>query len=205
MKKCIVSLILFLFPPLVLASISPGERLSSLLQSYSTYQANFKQQTLGDGNKLVQGTMGKVLLQRPKKFRWETTSPTQQVIVANGNQLWIYDKDLKQITKRTLQSHQGLDPAALLTGDVKSLLSEFDVSYSTINDLSTFVLLPRVSDSPFTNVEMSFRNHQLVSMTVKNSLGQTSRFQFSKIQLNSKLDPALFNFTVPAGVDVLTQ
>jgi len=189
------------FLPTVLANQSEVQ-LKKLLSSYTTYQANFLQSTRGENGGPEQKSNGRVMLQRPGKFRWETQQPMQQLIVANGKILWIYDHDLEQVTEQQLQSRVGTDPAALLTGDVSGLVKQFSISG---DGAKNFVLVPRDSNDIFEKIRMQFEKGQLVKLQIKNNLGQTTRFIFTNIRLNQSFDPSIFEFIPPAGVDVLKQ
>lgn len=186
-------------------NVTAGKKLSALLQGYRTYQAHFVQETLGQGDQAVKRSQGRLLLKRPGQFRWDTQKPSAQTIIANGKTLWIYDIDLAQVVQKTMKAKSGLDPAALLTGDVSQLLTQFSVGATTKGNQQTFVLTPKNKDSGFVQIVMTFQSGQLTGMTVKNNLGQTSRFRFDHIQLNRPLNTDLFQFKPPKGVDVLKQ
>src|ERR1700738_1559929 len=86
------------------SACAEGDASSSLSQSlgnYTTYEANFQQTSYGKKNHAAQKSHGKVYMMRPGKFRWETTQPYQQTVIANGNTLWIYDVDLRQASQQS--------------------------------------------------------------------------------------------------------
>ena len=179
--------------------------LSQLLGAYKTYQASFKQVTYMGKRGRSQKSSGRVMMMRPGKFRWETNSPTKQIVIANGNTLWIYDVELQQATREKLTSQGGVNPAALLTGDVSTLMKNFSVKKIKRKTAGWFQLTPKSSNNSFTLVQMQFSKGCLVSIWVKNNLGQTTRFHFYHIRLNAPLSSKLFIFKPPPGVDVLTR
>ncbi len=188
------------------ATSSAAQSLSAFLNKYATYQARFKQTTYNEKGRKTQTSRGTMYLKRPGKFRWETSTPTNQIIIANNKTLWIYDVDLMQATKRKLRPTGGTDPAALLSGHIKNINKQFSVKALTSSKReASFLLTPKKKSGGFKSIRMSFYRGKLQRLTVLNSLNQTSVFEFSKIQLNAKLSSRLFIFTPPRGVDVLRQ
>lgn len=199
-----IGLLINIFSITAMAGQAAAQQLSQLLKRYSTYQANFKQLTYNDQNKLIQSSHGKLMIKRPGKFRWETSAPTKQIVIANDNTLWVYNVDLMQATKKQLSSHQGIDPATLLSGDVSQLEHQFEVTQLPGKG-QIFQLQARSKNSPFQSVQMQFHQNQLIFIKFKNNLGQTSQFTFSRIRINQQLNPNLFQFKPPRGVDVLKE
>ena len=207
MKRIKVALLLIcsLFVISAFAKTSAVSQLSALLNRYTTYQANFKQTTYSQEGHATQKSSGRVMMMRPGKFRWETKKPLQQIVIANGRTLWIYDVALEQATKQTLSRKKGVvDPAMLLTGKVSAIMQRFTVTRLTRRDSGFwFQLKPRKKNAPFQLVQMQFKRARLTQIRIKNNLGQTSIFTFTNIRLNRRLNPNLFYFKAPRGVDVL--
>ena len=202
MKKFYTVLFILFFSQSLFATTST-QQLSQYLNHFTTFQAHFNQQTVDQNHASLQNSEGTVMLMRPGRFRWNTSSPSHQVVVTNGKLLWIYDIDLQQVTKQNL-AQSGTDPAQLLSGHVNTLLQQFNITILKQNSASiTFQLTPKKSSQQFKSVVMTFDNKKLVQLEVINSLDQTSIFKFSNIILNAPLSPNLFNFKAPAGVDVL--
>lgn len=178
-----------------------AQRLNKLLSNTKSMTASFTQTTKGASN----GTFkGKMSVQRPNNFRWETTSPSEQLIVANGSSLWIFDKDLEQATKQSVDNQVGNTPALLLSGDPSKIDKNFKVTqpYSTKN---YYVLYPKSSDASFKSLSMSFSGGKPVMMVLNDTLGQTTSIKFSNIKLNPTINSSQFKFTPPKGVDIINQ
>lgn len=190
--------------PLVSAQTATAQ-LTVLLNKYTTFKARFVQTTYGRRNRVTGRSYGKVMLKRPGKFRWETYKPLRQTIVASRGVLWIYDISLMQATKQKMSSRGGVDPAMLLTGDVKTVRTEFNISKITRGGLPWFQLLPKHSGNDFRKILLHFSSNRLTKIRVTNNMGQNILFSFSKIVLNPRLSPSLFRFRPPRGVDVLKQ
>lgn len=173
--------------------------LENSLGHYTTYQANFTQVNIDSKNHAGQKSQGRVFMLRPGRFRWETTHPYEQTVIANGDKLWVYDVDLKQATQQSL-AKRGFNPAQLLTEPVADLTQKFTV---TQENGGWFKLVPNKPDRGFKAAYLQFQNNQLTGLKIINQLNQTNVFSFSQIRVNSNLSPALFNFKPPAGVQVL--
>ena len=122
-------------------------------------------------------------VQRQNQFRWETKSPAEQLIVANGNTMWIYDKDLQQATRQSVGSQIGEVPALLLSGDPSQIDRHFNVSQPDANK-NYFILTPKSSNANFGSLSLSFNGGRPVMMVLQDSIGQTTTIQFSNIALN---------------------
>ena len=172
------------------------------LSNIRSMTANFTQTTHA-GNKKTNfsGTMS---VQRPNQFRWETKSPSEQLIVANGNTMWVYDKDLQQATKQSVSNQVGETPALLLSGDPSQISRNFNVTQPNAGR-NYFVLTPKSANANFKNVSISFNGGRPVMMVLNDAIGQTTSIRFTNISLNKRLSNAQFEFTPPRGVDVISQ
>jgi outer membrane lipoprotein carrier protein len=195
---------LFLFTGLAFAATA-DQTLASLLKKYNAYAASFKQTTFDSSNMIINSSSGNFMFQRPGKFRWHTLKPSEQIIIANNDTLWIYDVDLQQVTKRKINKQAAFNPAELLTGKISILQKNFNIKAHTNNGRLIFQLTPKNKQVNFQQVNLEFDQGLLMTMQVVNNLGQTSVFTFTQIQLNPKLNSSLFDFKAPKGVDVLQQ
>lgn len=182
-------------------SLTAAKRLNSLLSGTKSMSANFTQTTKGAKSGTFKGSMS---VQRPNNFRWETKSPSEQLIVANGNTLWVYDKDLEQVTKQSVDNQVGNTPALLLSGDPSKIDKNFKITQPYSNK-NYYVLYPKSANANFKNLSLSFNGGKPVMMVLNDSLGQTTSIKFSNIKLNPSINAAQFKFTPPKGVDVINQ
>lgn len=178
---------------------APSADLEKSLGGYTSYQANFTQVNYDNKNRAGKQSSGRVFMLRPGKFRWETTKPYEQTVIANGDMLWIYDVDLKQATKQSL-AKRGFNPAQLLTEPVANLTQKFTI---TQENNGWFKLVPTKADRGFKAAYLQFQNNQLSGLKIINQLNQTNVFTFSQIRVNPSLNSGLFTFKPPAGVQVL--
>jgi outer membrane lipoprotein carrier protein len=182
-------------------SLVAAKRLNKLLTNTKSMTANFTQTTKGASSGTFKGSMS---VQRPNNFRWETKSPSEQLIVANGSSMWIYDKDLEQATKQGVDTQVGNTPALLLSGDPSKIDKNFKITQPYANK-NYYVLYPKSSSASFQNLSVSFSNGKPVMMVLNDTLGQTTSIKFSSIKLNPTISSGQFKFTPPKGVDVINQ
>jgi outer membrane lipoprotein carrier protein len=187
----------------VRADDAPITRLKSFLASSSSLAADFKQISFDKSGRPAQNSFGKFYLSRPGKFRWNYQKPFVQEIVSNTGKVWFYDADLEQVTVKQLDDSLGSTPALLLTGEVnieeKFILQEQGKEDDGMNWVK---LSPKNEESGFKYILIGLNGNQLGGMELSDNFGQLTRIYFSNIQLNPKLDDALFNFKAPKGVDV---
>lgn len=125
--RTILSLFIFLLIARV-ACASDADALSAMLNNVHAMRADFVQTIYDNRNKAIQQSSGHMALSRPGKFRWEVVKPIPQLIIANGSRLWVYDKDLEQVTIRVLQEGAGDAPALLLSHVNTQIGKDFTVS-----------------------------------------------------------------------------
>lgn len=199
-KYCFIIIIWLISP---LSHAAPVSELNDLLTNLNAMQASFVQTVYDNRGKPIQTARGKMQFQRPGKFRWETFKPTKQLIIADGNRLWIYDADLAQVTIRSLKNEVGEAPALLL--------SHVSTNHYLINkiqnksNLTWFKLIPKNHESLFAVIQLGFASDQLNEMRLQDQLGHTTHLQFNRIIKNPQLSPALFIFKPPANADVIDE
>ena len=146
---------------------------------------------------------GQFVFQRPGRFRWTYEKPYEQVIVADGQRLTMFDKDLNQVTIKKLQSSLPSSPASILFGS-NEFEKEFEISDGGVRDgLEWVVAKPRAKDTTFERIEIGFRDGLPAAMLLADGFGQQTQLTFSKVDRNPKLDAETFRFAVPKGADVL--
>jgi len=145
---------------------------------------------------------------RPSRFRFEYRKPFPQTIVADGQTLWLYDADLNQVTARKQDQVLGSTPAALIAAapDLGALRRDFNLEAAPDRDgLQWVAATPKNREGQLNQVRVGFRGDQLASLEILDSFGQRSVMTFDKLQLNTDLPPASFQFKPPQGADVVRQ
>jgi len=189
--------------PGVCQAATGHQLLDGFLKGLVSFQAKFVQRVTDEQGAQQQDSSGVVYLQRPGRFRWDYEKPYRQLIVADGKKVWVYDPELKQVTVKALDTALGNTPALLLGGDV-DIGAHFDVSDGGTKDGLTWVWLkPKGRDNQYSAIGLGFDGERLAVMQLSDNLGQITSIRFSDEHRNPKLDPTLFEFTPPPGVDVL--
>jgi outer membrane lipoprotein carrier protein len=179
------------------------QRVEAFLQGLDGLQAEFKQILTDRNGQTVDEASGTLAISRPDRFRWDYRKPYQQVIVADGTRIWIYDSDLEQVTVRKLDETLSATPAMLLSGR-SSLSDNFNVTQVAHEGAVDWVKMePKRDDTDFRWVRLGFEGALLKYMQLADKLGQTTSLEFSKLERNPPLDPSRFTFTVPPGADVI--
>jgi len=181
------------------------EKLHAFIEQTRSARADFTQEVVDSNGSMQQKASGTVQFQRPGKFRWTYDKPYEQLIVGDGEKLWIYDKDLNQVTQRNLDKAIGSSPAALLAGadDVDKYFSLNAIGVK--KKLDWLEVKPYDENSLFEKVRMGFRGNMLESMELHDHFGQKTTIKFSNLQRNPRSDPELYTFTVPQGADLVTE
>jgi outer membrane lipoprotein carrier protein len=187
--------------PQVMAA-TPEQRLKNFLAKATTLQADFTQVQVDERGNLGKRSTGVFYLQRPGKFRWNYQNPYNQEIVSGAGKVWFYDKDLEQVTAKKLTQAIGSTPALLLTGEVP-LEKNFTIeNQSDEEGIAIIKLIPKSEESGFKYVQIGLENNSLVGMELHDNFGQLTRIYFENMKTSLRLDPELFTFTPPPGVDV---
>lgn len=195
-----------LFAALSMAvSADEVQTLKSFFQNNTSMRAKFQQTVVDNLGRKVQEVTGSMQLQRPGKFRWDYDKPYVQLIVGDGKKVWLFDPDLNQVTVRPLDKVLGSSPAALLAGS-KDIDKTFELkSVGKQGELNWVEAIPKEKESGFERVVLGFKGNMLQEMEMRDSFGQITVIEFSKQELNPKLDAKNFRFVPPEGADVLSE
>ncbi len=182
---------------------SAVDALRSFLAQTKTARGDFTQQVTRGTAQAAPPSSGTFAFERPGKFRWIYQKPYEQVLVADGEKLYLYDKDLNQVTVKKISAALPASPASILFGT-----SDFEREFTVKDDgkrdgLAWLVAVPRGKDSPFEQIEIGFADTVPAVMVIKDSFGQTSRLVFRSFERNPRVEPESFRFVPPKGVDIL--
>lgn len=177
--------------------------LDRFLRGLSTMRTPFVQTLLNAAGEPQERSEGVLLLSRPGRFRLEYHKPYEQLYVADGQRLWMYDKDLQQVTVREQREALGNTPALLLSG-TEPLDDNFVIEDLGVHEgIQWLELRPREEQPNFEYVRLALEDDVLLAMEMSDGMGQTTRLHFVRIERNPDLSAASFRFTPPPGVDVV--
>lgn len=188
-----------------LASAAGIEALKAFLNQTQSAKARFAQMVLDKNLKPLQQAQGVMQFSRPGKFRWDYQKPYEQIIVGDGSKLWIYDKDLNQVTVRKLDRALGASPAALLAGSNELERDYVLTNSGNDNGLDWLDAVPKNRDTAFERVRLGFGKAGLQAMELRDAFGQVTVITFADMERNPRISPEVFRFTPPKGVDVISE
>jgi outer membrane lipoprotein carrier protein len=201
MKKLYL-VILFIFS-ISLSFANPSDDLVAKIKNIRSMTADFSQKLIdGQSNNTI-NSKGKMSLKKPQFFKWVTTSPNNQQIISNGHKLWIYDGDLEQLIVKKVSNNIAQFPyLILLSKNTNNINKLFDVKE---RDSNRYILKPK-DDQMINNIIIRFnKNNELKSLEISTSLNQFTKFEFTNVKTNVKLNDNDFDFTPPKDTDVIDE
>jgi len=180
------------------------EDLTAFTKGLKGLDGTFTQQVFDANGRKKETSNGRVAMSAPRLFRWEYAKPFEQLIVADGKVVWVYDPDLKQATRREQPAEEQSSPLAALI-DPTRLDREFVVKELPAADgLDWIELRPRHPDNAtFESARLGFDDAGLARMRVVDPLGQRTELTFSKWKRNPSFAGGTFRFAPPKGVDIV--
>ncbi len=187
------------------------------LSGVRSFTANFEQTTtVSQTSKVAQKKgltaqhmnqtfKGVMKVERPGKFFWQTTTPSKQTIVTSGRTVWIYDPDLQQAVRQSLDDQVANTPALLLSGNTQQIQKAYRITQP--NAAKTYyTLYPKQKDGAFQSLTISFgAKNAPTLMILQDSLGQTTTVRFNNVNVNASIPASTFNFAPPKGTDIIDQ
>ena len=198
---------------LSLAARASGlDALENFVKNAKSGRAEFTQVVTGpakDGQAARSKTSsGTFEFSRPNRFRFNYKKPFEQVIVADGQTLWLHDVDLNQVTSRKQAKVLGSTPAALIASapDLATLRKDFNLDAAGEKDGIQWVqATPKVKEGQLHSMKVGFRGNDLAALEILDSFGQRSTLLFTKMELNAAVPAETFNFKPPPNTDVSRQ
>ncbi len=182
-----------------------AQTLQMRFSGLDSFSAEFSQKLFDADQVMQEETSGVLRVQRPNRFNLEYRQPYYQLYVADGKELYFYDKDLEQVTVKAQEGMLENTPAMLLSNPGKLDQLYHVTPLGEDGGLFWYELVPRQAGGSFERITLAFKDNQLRIMELQDSFKQTTRLMFKNIQRNPDLNPKLFQFTPPKGVDVIRQ
>ena len=179
------------------------EQLESFIQDVDSFEADFEQTLYDSDSEPLQKSIGSIQIKRPGKFVWTYFSPEEQRIVADGERIWMYDKELEQVTVNTISDRIAGTPLVLLMR-AAPLEDSFDIEeLGSADGINWVELTPKVDSSDFEQIFIGLNADGLAAMELRDNFGQATQIIFSEFKAGVEFSDAFFEFIVPEGVDVL--
>lgn len=177
-----------------------ADSLIDLFSNTQTISGKFTQTVYDQSGKSLAKSSGNFIIQRPNKFRWDVKTPMQQLTIADGNKIWLYQPDLMQVTVSRMTQKVGQTPLAILSGSSAALQNNFLIRSNGNNG---YKLISKVNQSPFKVIMLYFVNNKISQMQLYDNLGQKTQINFSGVTSNESVSNNAFRFRVPKGVDII--
>ena len=175
------------------------DRLLESLSGMQQLAGRFRQRQYGDDGQVLVESLGTFRLLRPGYFAWEIESPGSQLIIADPEGIWHYDRDLETASRRPAGDSDGMSPLQVLGGDETALREGYRV---TMESDEVFTLVPRSGNPGFRQLKVTLRAYLIESMDVIDNLNQRIEIDFGELNVDSGLTPEDFSFQPPDSVDV---
>jgi len=197
--------ICLLILPIANAKDADLAKLTGYLNNLQTMQATFSQKTMDrKGIRVLQENQGNMIFKKPGLFRWSVEKPIQQIIVTNGQKLWVYDIDLEQVSVQEIKQGEQDKPAMVLLNNPDELDKQYYIRlFKDDKPGEWFELIPKNKESQFVRMGLYFEKGQLQQLQFEDLAGQLSDIQFTRIKRNLTVSNKTFDFTPPKGVDIV--
>ena len=185
------------------ADAGARDQLNAFTKDLKGLDGQFSQQVFDPRGKQKEASTGRVAVSAPRLFRWEYARPYPQLIVADGKNVWVYDPDLQQASKRPQGTEEANSPLAILLDPAK-LDRDFNVKDAGASGgIEWLQLTPKQADAPFKTAKLGFGKAGLAEMEYVDALGQRTKISFSGWKRNPSFAKGTFVYVPAKGVDVI--
>lgn len=186
------------------ARADAADALRAFVRDVKSGRGQFTQTVLSPDGKRRKTSSGRFEFLRPDRFRFSYSQPFEQLIVADGQKVWLHDPDLNQASSRPVSAALGATPAAILTG--RSVDEAFALTVEPARDGLEWVMArPRKTDPTVDTLRVGFRGRQIAAIEIIDGFGQRSTLRFTDFQPDAPVSAAQFRFVPPPGTDVVEQ
>lgn len=182
------------------AETTPSAELQHYLNSLQQFQAQFQQQVIDEQGEVIQQASGSMAVARPNRFHWQVEVPDEELMVADGEALWIYNPFLEQVTVLDLQQALAQSPFMLLMSDQASVWQQYQIS-----KIATGFSIKPLTPQLVSEIQVQLEGEQISQLILLDSQGKTSQFSLSQFDAKTDLAESLFQFTPPTDVDLDDQ
>lgn len=186
------------------AASKTGKPLQDFVNQLKTFSADFEQiqpeEELFENN----AAYGSFKLKRPGRLQWIYTRPDPQDILIDGVNLWVFDRDLDQVTVRDVADIQNDLPLSWLLFD-EPIEKRYDIIYGGLNNgMEWFNLRPKEA-TYFESLDVAMQDGKMVEVHMYQSADNITQVRFKNIEVNGEIPEHNFQFQIPPDVDVIGQ
>ena len=199
-RMAIRLLVILLFS---LNSFASDVNLENILKNTKSFRGQFVQKVFDQDGNAIQEVKGHMLFKKPNFFKWVYSEPFKNKIISDGEFLYLYDPDLKQVIITKLSRLGNSSPAMLLVSENVKNLFDTEKFYDEKN-LVWFKSLPKnPNTSSFKEVLIRYDENKLKRMKILDNFDHITDISFLNIIQNESINDAVFLFNLPEGVDVI--
>jgi len=180
-------------------------KLDAFVTDTKSFTAGFEQTLYDADSEPLQVSTGTIQLKRPGRFHWQYATPNRQLLVSDGERLWLYDEELEQVTVNALEDKVGGTPLVILMG-TRPLNEEFSVKVlGSAEGIDWFELIPKQDSADFEALFVGLKGSELAAMELRDNFGQATQIRFTDMNASANVSDSVFKFEPPKGVDVIGQ
>ncbi len=179
-----------------------AQSLQQLLAPINSLSADFTQNIKDQDNNVYQRLTGNLSLKKPNQLRWNVVTPTAQLIISDGERVWLFDPDLEQVIIQSFSADFKTNPISILLGNLNQLNADFTVTRITDN---SFSLVPKQKNALFAGIQLRFIDNILSHIDYQDNFGQNTQLTLSQVTVNPQLARTTFIFDIPQGVDIINH
>ena len=188
---------------LSLSVCAENNKLEKILIKLNSFNADFVQIVKDSTNQIIDESSGRVMFKKPNYFRWEYEVPSKNEIISDGEFLYLYDQDLKQVIVSKLNKQLGMSPAMLLVSD--NVHESFNTKLiSNSSNIKKYEATPKdLERAFFKQVIFKFNLDRLKEIKVIDNFDNETIIQFFKVIQNQDINEGKFLFNYPDDIDVI--
>ena len=196
-------------PAVTLRGAAAAAKMRATLGATTRIRANF-QQTVSDGRgAIVQRSAGEFTAEQPRRLHWRVRSPAEQLLITDGDRIWLYDPDLAQVTVGALDTETAEAPMLILSGQVGTLTSKYNISAEGSGGNWRFEMKVRAGAAAkgpsFEQLTLEVVDGDVRAMHIRDTLEQRTDVTLSDVEHPASVAPELFHFVIPKGVEVVQR
>lgn len=181
-------------------ALAPHNLLIQKFDNIKSIDAHFHQVIYMNGRR-ISSSQGQFVVLRPGKLRWSVMSPHQQLFIADGKTIWIYEPELKQVTEKPQSKGLGGTAGLFLSNQPGLWIQRYKVTIPKGGENTVFELRAKTSQTPFSRVLLIFKQDTLVGLEFWDQMGQNSQITLSQVKMNNTVPLKMFHFNPPAHTD----
>ena len=193
------------------AATTLAARIQARYDTVHDFQADFEQSYVGGALRRRTTERGTMQVKKPGRMRWEYTRPERKLFVSDGRKTYVYVPADKQVMIADVPSDDRASTPILFLAGKGDLVRDFTVSEATVANApantAALTLTPRRPEAEYSTITLVVDRTSLeIRMFVAaDAQGGTSTFTFTNLRENVHPPDKSFTFTIPKGVDVVTQ